>query len=414
MLMDILETLKQKREVHRKAVHPLASFSLNEKYTYCFGLAILAKGNMKVINELSAPYRKICASLDIGSDISEEMILDINNHFDQSFDYLIQVLEINSRISLCFMIDLLKLASFTDWGSWYAEEIVRQFSYLLKISDNTMAFLKKFMAETGDTTQAHSLVKKYREQGNDIDYELLYYMNENYRENCQYEDLILDKGGVFRIESPTTVTGDIIVTNGSKIIISNTTLKIGGQIRVNSGRIEMRNSLIEAVSSPRNSDFLIDIQRVHGVIINECTFDLHYLCSGIRQRDGRLRIDNSYFYRSQGGRMLSFSGSFFECIDSSFEECLDGGLTFQKRAIVELLRCKFNNCSADHGGAFHSATTESVHIRECDFNDCHASFIGAAVYFEFKRYGQEMFGCTFNNVTPAKEEAFNVYRRIDD
>ncbi|MCR4716804.1 MAG: hypothetical protein K5656_06455 [Lachnospiraceae bacterium] len=414
--MDILETLKQKREVHRKAIHPLASFSLNEKYTYCFGLAILAKGNMKIINELNAPFKKVCLSMGIEPQVSEEMIVDINNHFDQSFDYLIQVLSIDNRISLCFMIDLLKLSEFADWGAWYADEIIKQFTYLLKMSDNTMAFLNSFMKESkqGDSANAHGLVERYRASGNDIDYELLYYMNENYRETRKFDDLILDTGGVYRIESPTTVSGDIIVTNGSMLYISNTNLKIGGQIRVNSGRIDFQNSLIEAVGSPRAMDYLIELEKMHQVSISECTFDLHHMCAGIRQRDGRLRIEKSYFYRSQGGRMIAFSGRFIECIDSEFEECLDGGLIIARRAEVEILRCNFTNCRAEHGGAFHSATTESVHIRECNFKDCYAQFIGAAVYFEFKRYGQDVVGCSFEGMEPKKDETFNVYRRIDD
>jgi hypothetical protein len=91
-----------------------------------------------------------------------------------------------------------------------------------------------------------------------------------------------------------------------------------------------------------------------------------------------------------------------------------GGIIIARRAEVELLRCLFTNCRAEHGGAFHSATTEAVHIRECTFKECYAQFIGAAVYFEFKRYGQDVVGCVFEDMEPKNDVTFNVYKRIDD
>lgn len=409
--MDILETLQQKREVNRMQQHPLSSLSLNERYRYCFGLAVLAKGNIKTINELAAPFEKICQMLGISKNDSEEMIVDINNHFEKSLDYLVEFLSIERRLSNCFLIDLLKLKEHSEWGSWYCEEVIQQFCYILKIPEGTRHFFEAFLKErsNGDSNTAHELVAQYEKDGNEIDYELLHYMNREYEQHKQYRKLVLDQGGCVRIENPTTVDTDILIRNGTKVYISNTTLLVGGSIQIEEGRVEITNSLLEATGEERKEQYLITATKQHQFFIKDTTIDLHHLCPGIQQLDGILKIQNSMICHGTGGYTIYFTGDALFFDEVSMKDCLGGGLKVRGWGTMELFRCQFENCRAEHGGAIHSSTRESVHVRECTFINCSAKYLGAALYFKYKRYGQQVLGCRFENCEPKSELIFNVY-----
>ena len=87
--MDILRTLQQKREVNRGQQHPLSSLSLNDRYLYGFGLAILAKGNIKTMEELAVPFETICEALLIPKDTVQEYANEVQQQFDEMLDRLI-------------------------------------------------------------------------------------------------------------------------------------------------------------------------------------------------------------------------------------------------------------------------------------------------------------------------------------
>lgn len=409
--MDILETLQQKREVNRMQRHPLSSLSLHERYLYCFGLAVMAKGNMKTIRELAAPFEKVCNTIGISRESSEEMIVDINNHFEQSLDCLVQMLSIERRLSNCFLIDLLKLKEYSDWGKWYCEEVIQQFCYILKLGEETRHFMERFLQErsNGDSDVAHKLVEQYEKNGNSVDYELLRYMNEEYREQRHYSKLILDQGGCVRIESPTQVDSDIVVTKGTKLYISNTTLSVGGSIRIDGGRVEICNSLLEAVGESRQKQYFLTAQEQHTLSIEDTTVDAHCLCPILRQMDGSLQMKNSLLCNVRGDYAVHFLGEKLNLEEVTLKDCSGGGIKIGEDTDVELLHCQFENCRAEHGGAIHCSSREGVHIRECEFHNCRAKFLGAALYFRYKRYGQQVLGCRFLGCVPEQGQVFNAY-----
>lgn len=408
--MDLLETLQQKREVNRRRMHPLYSLSLNERYIYCFGLAILAKGNIKTIKELEQPFTQLCSMLNISKSSAEEMIMDINNHFDPTLDRLIQLLSIEQRMYSCFLIDMLKLKMKSEWGSWYCEEVIQQFCYILKLPVETRHFFEDFLLEApaGDSPKAHQLVKEYEQAGHTIDYELLCYMNAEYRKQSRYQKLLLEQGGRIRIECPTRVEQDIVVRNGTKLYISNTRVEIGGRLIIEDGQVEISNATLEAVGEKRENKSLLLVQQVHQLKLKEVTINCNHLCYGIWQEEGTLVLDRAVVCQSVGEYGVLFDGERLVCKHSSFNDCLNGGIHIRYNADLDIYQTHFDNCRAEHGGAIHSSTKGKVTIRECYFRQCAAKYLGADVYFKYKRYGQMVQECYFQDEKPDKNHLFNI------
>ena len=199
--MDILRTLQQKREVHRGQQHPLSSLSLNDRYLYGFGLAILAKGNIKTMEELAVPFETICEALLIPKDTVQEYANEVQQQFDEMLDRLIAFLMVEKKRRFCFLIDLIKLKEYANLGHYYCEEVISYFLSILKLEPEYKCFFIRFlqMAEQGNGDAAHQLVAELEKNYDKIGVELLQYMNPLYVETEEYEELYLTDGGIFRM-----------------------------------------------------------------------------------------------------------------------------------------------------------------------------------------------------------------------
>ena len=51
------------------------------KYLYCYGLGVMAVGNLRAVTELQACYDKILGSICISQKNRNQIIIDINNLF---------------------------------------------------------------------------------------------------------------------------------------------------------------------------------------------------------------------------------------------------------------------------------------------------------------------------------------------
>ena len=61
------------------------------------------------------------------------------------------------------------------------------------------------------------------------------------------DSLVLDKGQKYVIDKETRIENDVIVTNGSVLIIDQAKLKLGGSIRIDGGEIYITASEIVAI-----------------------------------------------------------------------------------------------------------------------------------------------------------------------
>ena len=76
-----------------KKNHPISKRDKSFKYLYCFGVGVMAMGNMKAISELQWYFEKLidCVKLENGS--RNNIITDINSYFDMRMNELLEVEE---------------------------------------------------------------------------------------------------------------------------------------------------------------------------------------------------------------------------------------------------------------------------------------------------------------------------------
>ena len=80
-------------------------------------------------------------------------------------------------------------------------------------------------------------------------------------------------------------------------------------------------------------------------------------------------------------------------------------LIMNKKAAAFIEDCRFADCFCEQGGAFYGASSAPVTITGCEFERCRAKYLGDAIYFTYKRYGQEVSDCYFDEMERA---LFNV------
>lgn len=407
--MDILKTLQQKREVNRGQQHPLSSLSLNDRYLYCFGLAILAKGNIKTMEELAIPFETICEALSIPKDTVQEYANEVQQQFDEMLDRLIAFLMVEKKRRFCFFIDLLKLKEYANLGHYYCEEVISYFLSILKLEPEYKHFFIRFlqMTEQGNNEAAHQLVAELEKNYEKVGVELLQYMNPLYVETEEYEELHLTDGGIFRMECPVTVHGDIRVENGSRLYIKNAHLTLGGTLYVNNAIVKIHNSTVETTEN-RAGAYLFRLSNVHQFEVLKSRFLLHQQLGGICQDSGQLRICDSEIMEAKEQAALQFSGEQILLKNVRFTDCQSGGIKLLQKAAAFIEDCRFTDCFCEQGGAIYGASSAPVTITGCEFERCRAKYLGDAIYFTYKRYGQEVSDCYFDETERA---LFNVCDR---
>ena len=63
--------------------HPMRERSAAYRYRYCFGLGVLAMGNMRAITELQPYYERLLRQLLPDQDQYAQIITDINNDLER-------------------------------------------------------------------------------------------------------------------------------------------------------------------------------------------------------------------------------------------------------------------------------------------------------------------------------------------
>jgi hypothetical protein len=167
--------------------------------------------------------------------------------------------------------------------------------------------------------------------------------------------------------------------------------------------------VLEAGGEDRLGRHLIEASRQHELKLEDCSLLLNLHCAALNQTDGECVILRSTVEQSAGAYAVVFGGSYVELSETTFRDCLDGGVKVAVQSQMELFRCQFYNCRASQGGALSASTREPVHIRECSFVHCHAKYQGAAIYFPYQRYAQQVLGCRYEACEPADSVVFNAY-----
>lgn len=94
---------------------------------------------------------------------------------------------------------------------------------------------------------------------------------------------------------------------------------------------------------------------------------------------------------------------------TSFFNCENGAIWNDAKGDMHLRNCKFSYCNREHGGAVYSRAIHDTMIENCIFHHCTAKYLGGAVYFQNRKYGQWVENCKIEECTPKDSYIFNDY-----
>lgn len=95
--------------------HPMRERSAAYRYRYCFGLGVLAMGNMRAITELQPYYERLLRQLLPDQDQYAQIITDINNDLERHLELVRQT--VCDRVDqCCFLMDIYKMCLMAVWS----------------------------------------------------------------------------------------------------------------------------------------------------------------------------------------------------------------------------------------------------------------------------------------------------------
>lgn len=406
--MDILSFLKEKKNEVSLTAHPYTNKDNDFKYIYCFGLGIMACGHMKSINETKEVFNSIQNSIDLPQEYRNNVIIDINNNFENRLDELLHTLNSKER-QYTFISDLLRLSAQSLWSQQFCDGIIETFMSIFKLTQGEREFLTDFMdaASKESNELAKKVYNSFVNNGYTINYKILKYISGNFILEDNFNNITLERGESLTLDKPTTINGDILITQGSTLIIDGADIKIKGSIRIDGGRLRIKKAFITVIDCKLKS--FITINNVSVVKIENLTLDCSFKCGFIHQYNGYLYISNSQLLHSKLNKGIIFTGNKIFMENSSLEDCLNGGIQLSYESKLNIVNCRFYNCEAEQGGAIYSESMYDCIITNTIFKNCRAKYLGGAIYFSHKKYGQEIISCEFIKCVPQDSAVFNEY-----
>lgn len=404
--MDLLNFLKMKKREINTYSHPFAYTDSTFKYLYCFGLGVLALGHMKAITETKKSFEELLENIRLQPSHWDKIIIDINNNFDYKINEVFKALDTKEK-QYAFTGDLIKLSNTTLWAQVYCENVMNSFMSVFKMSKEESKFLEDFigLSQKNNMTEAIKLYREFIKSGYHISYELLNYLSGSFVVEETFDNLILEQGETLVIDKPTFIHGHIIVRNGSSLILDGADVKINGSIYVDSGRISIQRTNL--IVEDTTEKVVIKVNHSAVVKIEDSEFDCNFKCGLIHQESGFLIINNSKIIHTKNERAICFSGKNLTMNGTSVEDALHGGIEILNRASANIDDCNFYHCEAEQGGALFCDSLYDTRISNCKFSGCNAKYLGGAVYFSYKKYGQVLYECEYLKCNPKDSIVFN-------
>ena len=212
MVMDILEYLKKRQSELEYKGHPMSEKDEGFKYLYCYGLGVMAVGNLRAVTELQACYDKILGSICISQKNRNQIIIDINNYFDFRIAEFFK--RINSKeMQYCFMADIYKLYRLSLWSQDYCKGILDNYLKVFRFSDAECNFFENFnnAAQQGNVETAVQCYRKFQEEGYDVSYQILVYFFPGFSMEEYYNNIDIKAGETFVLDKPSLIEGDITI-----------------------------------------------------------------------------------------------------------------------------------------------------------------------------------------------------------
>lgn len=407
--MDLLGFLKEKKGVPNQIEpHPFAYTNNSFKYLYCFGLGVLACGHMKAIAESKACFDQLLDNIKLHAGDRDRIIIDVNNNFDYKIKEVFEVLDTREK-QYTFCADLIKISSITLWAQNYCESVIDIYMSVFKLDADEKKFLYDFIgvAHKNNVVAAEKIYHEFVKKGYYVGYALLKYICTGFSLEDKYENLVLENGETVILDKPTIINGEVIIKKGSSLHISGANIRIAGSILIDGGRIRINKSVIKVLGSTTPS--ILNVRGSAMVKIEDSTIDCNFHCGVVYQENGFLLIDNSSISHTKKNPAVYFAGEAITMNGTDIEDGMGGGVRIFKDSITNIDDCRFYNCEENHGGGIFIDSLYDASISNCIFKNCKAKYLGGAVYFAYKKYGQNVYNCEFNQCSPKDSNLFNCY-----
>ena len=389
--------------------HPMRERSAAYRYRYCFGLGVLAMGNMRAITELQPYYERLLRQLLPDQDQYAQIITDINNDLERHLELVRQT--VCDRVDqCCFLMDIYKMCLMAVWSVDYCQAIFDQYVIMFQISKREREFICAFgeAAAKQDQTLAAEQYERYEQLGGCMPFAVLRYIYPDFLWKQTRKGFTVHTGETIYLHGKQIIDGDILVETGATLWCEEAEITMDGAIRVQGGRVHFQNC--EICVENCSQKYFITMTAGSSIMLTATVLDCQSLCGGIYQQKGSLLVKDSRLCRSARVPLVHFAGEYAEFQNTGLQNGLDGLLVFEDPAKVYIHDCRFVNGTRDYGGAIYSETFGSVRIRQCQFVECHAKYLGEAVYFQNYRCEQTISGCEVISDQNVQEAFFQNYK----
>ena len=205
----------------------------------------------------------------------------------------------------------------------------------------------------------------------------------------------ISKSGI-RIKDERTISQSTILDcpleidiNG-KLNIENAILYVNHPI-YSRGTLHMKGARVFCGTLDHGD--MIKMDHGKSSLIEDCEFDGMLQVGAVNATGTRLRIMNSVFCNTQGGRAV-YDAYAPEIIDTVFNFCQGGALYTQGGTIRN---CTFVNCREKNGAGIRMYGSVKGRIENCDFKRCVAESRGGAID---KGIGHQVIRCNYEGCSP--------------
>ena len=423
--MNVLDYLDSKDAASRMEKHPLSEKTEEFKGIYCFGIATLAFGYKKNLPDIGRCFSELLRSMDVDEKKERQIISSVYTVFDFKITEVFEKL-CNKIEQYCFVSDLYKIANGSLLSPTYCQDIIDGYMKAFFFTKDEKQFFKSFMeisAEKQKLDESVLMVKKeqeerllkeainsyetFQENGYYISYTLLKYMFPGFERKKRIENLLLMNGETVNIDYPVEFFGTIEIKNGSSLFIENTSAIFHSSLNINGGKISIKNSKIFIEECA--DDSFINIEETTLCHIENSEIDCKGKTAFLHQKQGNLQMINTIIEDTKGKSAVIFSGNDINIEETNFLHCKNGAIWNDAKSGMHLKNCQFSYCNREHGGAVYSQSICDSRIDHCSFYHCIAKYLGGAVYFQNRKYGQWVNNCKIEECAPKDSCIFNDY-----
>lgn len=394
--------------MHRRYQHPYAQAELSFQYLYCFGLGVMAMGNIRAITELQDYFGTILDEIHLPMKQREQIIVDINNYFEFRLTEVIQRVQ-RKEERYSFILDLYRLYNLSLWSQDFCLQIMENYIQLFHFSEEERQFFQTFndAMKQDDCALAIQAYETFLDQGYEISYATLKHFFSDFVLEANYGSVIVAAGDTLFIDRPTRIDGDIVVERGGSLLLYGADLRMQGVIRIDGGRFRMQDASVWIENC--EEDYWLQLHGTAVVQIERTEVDLGLQCGLLSQDSGRLIMSDSRILHAAKAYMIHFSGFSAKLSHCHFRHGRVGLLSIRDAARMCVEECVFIEGTAEYGGAVYSDSIGNVMIDRCRFERCQAKYLGGAIYFKYLKYGQLVRDCICNACEPEQDPIFHIY-----